>query len=834
MPRRRKAGGETSFGGPNPFGLPLSMAVFDRATRLARSMFPQADATVVLMQDGRAWRNRYSADEIPPKSPAAEIVMRTGELLWIGDVRLDPRFADSPLVTGPPFARLCVAIPIRLEDGSTPGALTVVGLATEAFDPSKAARLTDIADLIADEWARARGVRAHRESTEELDATRTAFAAVVEAIPISLVLTDLDLCVRGASRVWSENLELGGEVVIGRSLYEIAPALYESWRPTFERCLTGERDRGRRVKAVRPSGRVVWLQIEVTPWRDAAGAVAGLAISAIEVSELVEALERTGRSEERLNMALALADLHVFELDYVRHELFKAGAEDTFFVEPQTYEGLFRDIYVTIDPRDREMVREAWRRHVEEGAPYRPEYRIDRSDGKEVWVEGVVKFIADDEGRPQRLVGAIQNITARKHAERDLLQAKDAAEAANRAKSAFLATMSHEIRTPLNGVLGMAQAMAAEELPDVQRGRLDVIRQSGETLLAILNDVLDLAKIEAGKLELEEGRFDIGDLARGAVAAFTGVAEERGLAFELGVEAAAAGVYLGDSTRVRQILYNLISNGLKFTKRGGVKVRVSRSEGDLALQVSDTGIGISEKQLGKLFQKFEQADTTTTRRFGGTGLGLAICRELAELMGGAITADSIAGKGATFTVRLPILRVADVEAKAPAARAAVDEPPSPSAAPPVRVLAAEDNAINQLVLKTLLDQAGIDLTVVADGKAALAAWEAGAWDVILMDVQMPEMDGPTATRRIREREAITGRARTPIVALSANAMSHQVAEYMQAGMDGFVPKPIEVARLFAAIEEAIDTPAEHPPAAIAETVAAAPRVRASHETPRRR
>ncbi|MHB8529205.1 MAG: ATP-binding protein [Caulobacteraceae bacterium] len=804
MARRRKADSEA---GPSPFGVPLSIAVFDRSTRIAKSLFPLADATIVLMQDGRAWRSRYTKSQIPPKSPAAEIVIRTGELLWVEDTRLDPRFADSPLVVGPPFGRLCVAAPIRLEDGSTPGVLSVVGLVPQAYDASKAARLCDLADFVADEWARAKAAHAHRQSAQELNATRTAFAAVVEAMPISLVLTDLDLRVTGASRVWLENRDLVGQVVTGRSLYETAPALCESLRPAFERCLAGESDRGRRIRITHPGGRAMWMQMEVEPWRNAAGEVAGLAVAAIDVSELVELLERTGRSEERLNMALALADLHVFELDYVRRELSKAGAEDTFFAEPQTYEMLYRDIFMTIDPRDREMVKEAWRRHVEEGAPYRPEYRIDRADGKEVWVEGVSKFITDENGRPQRLLGAIQNITARKRAERDLMLAKDAAEAANRAKSAFLATMSHEIRTPLNGVLGMAQAMAAEKLSGVQRGRLDVIRQSGEMLLAILNDVLDLAKIEAGKLVLEKGRFDIGELAQGALAAFAGVAKERGLAFELGVEADAVGVYLGDSTRVRQILYNLISNGLKFTKRGGVKVRVSRAEGSLVVQVSDTGIGITEKQLTRLFHKFEQADATTTRRFGGTGLGLAIGREHAELLGGAITADSVVGKGATFTVRLPIARVAEARARRAAAAVPANGPASSPRAGPVRVLAAEDNAINQLVLETLLKQAGFDLTVVADGAAALAAWEAGEWDVILMDVQMPEMDGPTAARLIRAREAATGRARTPIVALTANAMSHQVAEYMEAGMDGVVPKPIEVARLFAALEAALEPPA---------------------------
>ncbi len=798
MPSRRKPERQAPVGDRNPFGVDLSMAVFDRATRIARSMFASADAnaTIVLVHEGRAWRSRYADD--PSRDPVAELVMSTGEFLWMGDTTSDPRFAHYPLVVGPPFIRLCVAAPIRLGDGSTPGALCVFGLSPQPFDETKAARLTDLADFVADEWARAKTAHAQLQSARELDVARSTFAAVVEAMPTSLVLTDRDLRVRSASRVWLQNLELAGQVVEGRSLYEIAPDLYEPWRPIFDRCLAGEEDRRQRIRVVRPSGRITWVQRDVTPWRDTDGNVAGLAIAAHDVSELLEVLDRTERSEDRLNMALALAEVHVWEMDYRRRELVKAGAEDTFFVEPQTYESLFRDIYVTIDPRDREMVREAWRRHVEEGAPYRPEYRIDRPDGNEVWVVGVIKLFTDEKGRPQRMIGAMQNITDRKRAERELVQAKEDAEAANRAKSTFLATMSHEIRTPLNGVLGMAQAMAVDALSVAQRERLDVVRQSGETLLAILNDVLDLSKIEAGKLELEEGRFDISELAEGALAAFMAVAQHKGVAFDLRVAAKAAGAYRGDSTRVRQILYNLISNALKFTETGQIRVTVGRSRNELILEVRDSGIGISPEQLKSLFQKFEQADASTTRRYGGTGLGLAICRELAQLMGGDIEAKSVVGEGATFIVRLPLAKLAARPVRS------TDTPPAAKPRPDqTRVLAAEDNAVNQLVLKTLLQQAGLDLIVVSDGVAAVAAWEAEAWDVILMDVQMPEMDGPTATRRIRAREAETGRARTPIVALTANAMAHQVADYLDAGMDGFISKPIEVSRLFAAIEAAL-------------------------------
>jgi len=326
-----------------------------------------------------------------------------------------------------------------------------------------------------------------------------------------------------------------------------------------------------------------------------------------------------------------------------------------------------------------------------------------------------------------------------------------------------------------------------------------VIRESGESLLAILNDVLDLSKIEAARLELEEAPFNIGELARGAHAAFSGVASQKGLAFDLIIEEAAQGTYLGDSTRVRQVLYNLLSNALKFTEQGEVKVTIRATDAGLALRVSDTGIGVAPERIGQLFEKFEQADASVTRRFGGTGLGLAICRELAQLMGGSVTMESRQGEGSTFIATLPLKRVAE-PAAVPADRQSADQTDD---LPTLRVLAAEDNAINQLVLRTMLQQAGVEPTIVADGRQAIEAWDLAEWDVILMDIQMPEMDGLSATRAIRERERQTGRRRTPIIALTANAMAHHVSEYAAHDMDSFVAKPIEVDRLFAAMDAAL-------------------------------
>jgi CheY-like chemotaxis protein len=374
---------------------------------------------------------------------------------------------------------------------------------------------------------------------------------------------------------------------------------------------------------------------------------------------------------------------------------------------------------------------------------------------------------------------------------------------ASLAKSNFLATMGHELRTPLNGVLGMAQAMAAGgALSRDQREQLMVIRGSGESLSALLNDLLDLSKIEAGELELEVTDFDLEHLARGAIAIFSHQATKKGLAFNFTIEDAAKGSYRGDSARIRQVLYNLFSNAVKFTDSGAVAFAVSYDSGAMTFRIDDTGVGIEPETLERLFDSFFQADASNTRRYSGAGLGLTICQELVTLMQGRIVAESAVGEGSTFTVSVPLERIADVRVlPAPALVAARQVG---TAGPgKIRVLAAEDNDVNQLVLKTLLNQAGISPTLVASGAMAVAAWERETWDVILMDIQMPEMDGVQATREIRRREAITGRVRTPILAVTANAMVHQVAEYNAAGMDGLVSKPIELERLFGAIESAL-------------------------------
>ncbi|MBO9558707.1 MAG: response regulator [Caulobacter sp.] len=404
-----------------------------------------------------------------------------------------------------------------------------------------------------------------------------------------------------------------------------------------------------------------------------------------------------------------------------------------------------------------------------------------------------VEMLFLDLGAMLYLFHVLRAVRRREDAALAVGSALEEAKRASEAKSVFLATMSHEIRTPLNGILGMAQVMSREPLPAPQAERLDLIRRSGEVLATLLNDVLDISKIEAAKLELEEGAVDFEQMARDAEDTFAPLAREKGVELTVEVRPAALGCWRGDPLRIRQVLNNLLSNAVKFTQQGGVSAWFDLIDDNLTIHVSDTGVGVSPQQLEGLFDRFTQADASTTRRHGGSGLGLSIVRDLCRLMGGDIRATSVLGQGSTFVVTLPLQRYV-----APAREEAASDADGAVDTGNLKVLVAEDNPTNQLVITALLEQLGASVTVVADGGQAVEAWRRESWDLILMDIQMPIMDGVAATREIRAAEAGRDR-RTPILALTANALRHQTEQYEAAGMDGVVAKPLQVSELVAAM-----------------------------------
>jgi CheY-like chemotaxis protein len=391
--------------------------------------------------------------------------------------------------------------------------------------------------------------------------------------------------------------------------------------------------------------------------------------------------------------------------------------------------------------------------------------------------------------------------------------AQAAAEAANRAKSDFLANMSHEVRTPLNGVIGIVGALAQTALTAQQREMVDLIQASGATLERLVSDILDVSKIEAGRLELEVGEFDL-DVALDSILDVARIrCDDKGVAFRLERGPGARGRFSGDPVRLKQILDNLLSNAVKFTHAGSITVGIDVIEvagrpAELGLSVADTGIGFDPALAASLFDRFSQADGTITRRFGGSGLGLSISKALAEMMGGRIEASSTPGQGSRFSFQAPLPRTQSLEAYDRARNEQGEAAPASvapiSAAGPLRILLAEDNVTNQKVVSLILEPLGAELSVVENGAEAVEAFRAGAFDLVLMDLQMPMMDGLAATRAIRAMEAgEPSRTRTPIAVLSANAMAHHRDEALQAGADLHIAKPVTARGLIQGVERAL-------------------------------
>jgi PAS domain S-box-containing protein len=557
----------------------------------------------------------------------------------------------------------------------------------------------------------------------------------------------------------------------------------------------------------RPDGEWVWLQGTPSPIRGSDDTVIGAVTVLRDVTarrQMEEELRRRQAEAESAAATVAESEARYrMVLDRITDVIIRYNSDGVIeFVSPSVrqlgYEPgelVGRHLADFSHPDEREASRQSRKRlFAGESDGARAQIRIRRADGKWVWVETNPAPIRDEAGVVIGVVTAQRDMTEHRAMEDELRRKRAEAEAATVAKSEFLANMSHEIRTPLTGMLGFAGLLEhLEGLPPTARKYVDRIATSGQALLAVVNDILDFSKLDADRIELDPHPFDPAALAAETLELVAAEAARKGLLVHKEFQEDLPAAVFADGSRVRQVLLNLLTNAIKFTDEGSVTVtaRYLAESGRLRFSVTDTGVGIPEDRLDRLFQRFSQVDGSITRQYGGTGLGLAICKRLTEMMGGQIEVESRQGEGSTFgfTIDAPL---AELE-EAPAAP--VQQPDEVSAS--ARILVVDDVAVNRELVRTMLSPFGCELVEAASGAEAVAEAMAGAFDLILMDLQMPGMDGLSATQAIRQTcEANRG---TPILALSANVLPVHLAECAQAGMDDHIAKPISPRELLTKI-----------------------------------
>jgi PAS domain S-box-containing protein len=579
------------------------------------------------------------------------------------------------------------------------------------------------------------------------------------------------------------------------------------------------------LRAFRVAGGAIrWLAVASTP--HPSGGTVLLAADATDLRRTVEA----SQVSEALQRSIAdNVPVGVFVLD---------GSGVCEYVNPRFVDVLDCDLTDVragswlgrVHPEDEAAVEEACRVAWESGQPLDVRYRISTLLGDVRWVQTCTQPVVGPDGSVVNTVGIVSDISATVEIEEHLAEAFEQAIEASRMKSEFLANMSHEIRTPLNGVIGMASLLLNTPLNRDQFERVVTLRSAGEHLLSLINDILDFSKAESGRMELEQVEFELLPLVHDVGSLYSSPAFDKGVRLRIDADTTIPRWVCGDPARVRQVLTNLVSNAIKFTESGSVTIRVT-SEGKnstaVRFEVVDTGIGIELEAQSRIFAAFTQADASMTRRYGGTGLGLAICKQLVELMGGVLSLTSAPGRGSTFFFTIPFAEPADqvvLTEPSPAAFGSTTTDDATSTAPgqpgpsgsddaadaaatppagrpplPGKVLLVEDNAINQKVALGFLKHLGIEADVANDGLEGFEAAMRGNYRLIIMDCQMPRMDGFEATQRIRSHER--GRRRTPIIALTANAMQGDRERCIEAGMDDYVSKPIDVGRLSAVLEK---------------------------------
>ncbi len=628
-----------------------------------------------------------------------------------------------------------------------------------------------------------------------------AIAAFVENAPNAVAMLDRDLKFLAFSPAFFGGMGIDEATVIGRTPYEVAPETAR-YRPMHLRCLAGAREGGEPERIQPPVGGDRWITVDVGPWRDDDGSIGGILIVSKDVTAQHKAEEALKGTRAFLATVIEGVPAPLVVKDAVdgRFLIMNRAGEELLGVDREDHLGKTgHDVFPKeqadqFEAEDREVLASGELKIIEEEQVQTPNNGLRTLRTKKIAVR-------NPDGHDY-LLSISEDVTELLQSHQALAAALERAETANRAKNEFLANMSHEIRTPLNGVIGVADVLAGTALNDRQKEMIRIIRGSAEMLETLLSGVLDLALIEAGGVTIATEPFNLAAAVREVTGLFQPQAIGKGIGLILDIDAAAEVEVMGDVVRLKQILTNLVNNAVKFTDRGEVDIALSAlGEDRYRLEVRDTGVGFEPGQTERLFQRFQQGDGSITRRFGGAGLGLAICRECADLIGADLSCASAPGEGSVFVLSLRMSLAAIIE---PESAEDAEMETAETAPQKLRVLIVDDNAVNRQVLEMILDQVGADRMSVENGAQAVEAYQSQAFDVVLMDIQMPVMDGLAATRAIRREEEAHGRGHTPVIIVSANCMPEHVEAGRAAGADGHLAKPISVAALLGALTDAGD------------------------------
>ncbi len=766
----------------------------DKITALAADLFEASTAAISLIDANRQWfKSRFG--DLPAETPRSQafcdhtIRLAEGETLLVEDAALDPAFRDNPLVTADGGVRFYLGAPLVAPDGHALGSLCVIGFRPRHdVGARERRRLQVLAGLVVD------ALELRRSAKQVVEAQRLlSLAESLAGVGHWRLYPD--------GRVsWSDEVyrihgldRAGHDPKLQSGLASYHPDDQAQVAAAVARAFEFGEDFSFNLRLMRADGVLRRVAARAVCQRDEAGKVCAVFGVFQDVTDQNALLEQVSAERERYRLLADNANDMISTSSLSAEILFVTpGVKRVLGYEPEELIG--RKTLELTHPDDLPRVKALFQALVAAGpdAPPTPyQFRGRRKDGSWAWLEGQPRVQRDAAGTPLVFQDVVRDITKRKRLETELEAAKIAAEAAAQAKSDFLANMSHELRTPLNSIIGFTHVLVRDDtLQASHRHHLLRIEEAGRGLLTVVNDVLDFSKIEEEGVKLSPRPFSPVRLMENLVALIHPEATDKGLSLVVDYPFDRQVLAAGDVDRLRQVLMNLLANAIKFTHSGEVRLALQTRRRDgrvqLTFQVCDTGIGLTSDQIASLFQRFAQADGSISRRFGGTGLGLAISKRLVEAMDGSIEVWSEPGHGATFEVRLS-LPVAEALPEANVPHPKLRAAPGAAAAGGVKVLVAEDVPVNQELVRLLLAPLGCEVTVVGDGEQAVDAVGVADFHLILMDMQMPVLDGLEATRMIRR---LGGRAaRTPIVALTANVLPEQIELCRRAGMDDHVAKP---------------------------------------------